>query len=126
QLDMPGVRVEKRAWRKETEVADLRSFDIGIMPLNTDPFYRAHLGHKMIQYMAVGIPVVASHSEINATVVEDGVNGFLVKSDDEWVQRLSELLDDAALRNRLGAAGRAIVEQRFALERQAEILAGVL
>jgi glycosyltransferase involved in cell wall biosynthesis len=76
--------------------------------------------------MAVGIPVVASHTEINATVVEDGVNGYLVKNDDEWVARLSQLLDDAALRNRLGSAGRAVVEQRFALERQAEALGKVL
>jgi glycosyltransferase involved in cell wall biosynthesis len=125
-LDMPGVRVDKRTWSKATEVADLRSFDIGIMPLNTDPFYRAHLGHKMIQYMAVGIPVVASHTDINATVVEDGVNGYLVKDDTEWVARLSELLDDASKRDRLGSAGRALVEQRFALEKQADQLAAVL
>lgn len=125
-LDMPGVRVDKRTWSKETEVADLRSFDVGIMPLNTDPFYRAHLGHKMIQYMAVGIPVVASHTEINATVVEEGVNGFLVKDDAEWVARLTQLLDDRALRERLGSAGRTLVEERFALERQAAQLADVL
>jgi glycosyltransferase involved in cell wall biosynthesis len=125
-LDMPGVRVDKRTWSKDTEVADLRSFDVGIMPLNTDPFYRAHLGHKMIQYMAVGIPVVASHTDINATVVEDGVNGYLVRDDAQWVARLSELLDDAAKRDRLGSAGRALVEQRFALEKQADQLANVL
>jgi glycosyltransferase involved in cell wall biosynthesis len=125
-LDMPGVRVDKRKWTKETEVSDLRSFDIGIMPLNSDPFYRAHLGHKMIQYMAVGIPVVAEHTEINATVVEEGVNGYLVRSPQEWVERLSRLLDDVALRQRLGEAGRQLVEARFALERQAETLAKVL
>jgi L-malate glycosyltransferase len=125
-LEMPGVPVEKRAWTKETEVADLRSFDVGIMPLNPDPFYRAHLGHKMIQYMAVGIPVVASHTDINATVVQDGVNGYLVKTDDEWVERMSQLLDDAAERRRLGENGRQLVEQRFALDRQAEQLAKVL
>lgn len=125
-LDMPGVRVDKRKWSKETEVSDLRSFDIGIMPLNSDPFYRAHLGHKMIQYMAVGIPVVAVRTDINQTVVEDGVNGYLVDSDEEWVLRLSQLLDDAALRARLGENGRQLVEARFALERQAEQLARVI
>jgi glycosyltransferase involved in cell wall biosynthesis len=125
-LDMPGVRVDKRPWSKQTEVADLRSFDIGIMPLNSDPFYRAHLGHKMIQYMAVGIPVVASHTEINATVIEEGVNGFLVKSDGEWVGRLSQLLDDAALRDAMGARGRKLVEERFDLSRQAKLLGAVI
>jgi glycosyltransferase involved in cell wall biosynthesis len=80
----------------------------------------------MIQYMAVGIPVVAEHTEINATVVEEGVNGYLVKTPTEWVERLSRLLDDAALRQRLGEAGRQLVEARFALERQAETLAKVL
>ena len=125
-LDMPGVRVEKRTWSKQTEVDDLRSFDIGIMPLNSDPFYRAHLGHKMIQYMAVGIPVVAEHTEINATVVEEGVNGYLVQNEAEWVARLSLLLDDAESRRRLGENGRQLVEARFALERQATQLAEVL
>lgn len=125
-LDMPGVRVDKRKWTRETEVSDLRTFDVGIMPLNSDPFYRAHLGHKMIQYMAVGIPVVAEHTEINATVVEEGVNGYLVRSAEEWVDRLSRLLEDAVLRARLGEAGRQLVEARFALERQAETLAKVL
>jgi glycosyltransferase involved in cell wall biosynthesis len=126
QLDMPGVRVEKRTWSKETEIADLRSFDVGIMPLNSDPFYRAHLGHKMIQYMAVGIPVVASHTDINATVVEEGVNGFLVKNDDEWVARLSQLLDDAQLRDQIGQRGRKLVESRFDLARQAQQLGDVI
>ncbi|MES1185489.1 MAG: glycosyltransferase family 4 protein [Myxococcales bacterium] len=125
-LDMPGVRVEKRPWRKETEVADLRSFDVGIMPLNSDPFYRTHLGHKMIQYMAVGIPVVASHTEINATVVEDGVNGYLVKDDAEWVARLTLLLEDEALRGAMGSRGRALVKERFDLLRQAALLGGVI
>ncbi|HEX6278070.1 MAG TPA: glycosyltransferase family 4 protein, partial [Polyangiaceae bacterium] len=124
-LELPGVRVDKRPWSAETEVAELATFDVGIMPLSTDPFYRAHLGHKMIQYMAVGIPVVASHTTINATVVEQGKNGYLVKNDDEWVETLSKLLEDAELRKRLGAAGRKMVEERFALERQAEVLAGV-
>jgi glycosyltransferase involved in cell wall biosynthesis len=76
--------------------------------------------------MAVGIPVVASHTTINATVVEQGVNGYLVKNDDEWVETLSKLLEDAELRKRLGSVGRKMVEERFALERQAEVLAGVL
>jgi glycosyltransferase involved in cell wall biosynthesis len=124
-LDLPGVRVDRRPWSAETEVADLASFDVGIMPLSSDPFYRAHLGHKMIQYMAVGIPIVASHTTINATVVEQGVNGYLVNSSAEWVEVLSKLLEDAELRKRLGAAGRSMVEERFALERQAEVLAGV-
>jgi glycosyltransferase involved in cell wall biosynthesis len=124
-LELPGVRVDRRPWSAETEVADLASFDVGIMPLSSDPFYRAHLGHKMIQYMAVGIPIVASHTTINATVVEQGVNGYLVKSDDEWVETLSKLLEDAEHRKRLGEAGRKMVEERFALERQAEVLANV-
>jgi len=125
-LDLPGVRLERRPWKPETEVADLCSFDIGISPLSDDPFYRAHLGHKMIQYMAVGIPIVASHTEVNATVVEDDANGYLVKSDAEWVARISQLLESPELRRKLGQRGRAIVEERFALETQADIMAELL
>ncbi len=76
--------------------------------------------------MAVGIPAVASHTDINAAVVEDGVNGYLVRNDDEWVERISQLLDDAEQRRRLGENGRQLVERHFALEKQAQALAGVL
>jgi phosphatidylinositol alpha-1,6-mannosyltransferase len=80
----------------------------------------------MIQYMAVGIPIVASHTEVNSTVVENDVNGYLVQSDAEWIERISQLLEDAQLRGRLGERGRAIVEERFALEKQAKIMADLL
>ena len=125
-LALPGVRLDRRSWSSETEIADLVSFDIGICPLHEHPFYQRHLSHKMVQYMAVGIPVVAQRCGVNASVVTDGDNGFLCDGDDDWVERLSQLLDDVGLRRRLGKNGRAIALDRFALEKQATVLGDIL
>ncbi|HTM19506.1 MAG TPA: glycosyltransferase family 4 protein [Kofleriaceae bacterium] len=125
-LELPGVRLDRRAWSVDTEIADLVSFDIGICPLHEDPFYQKHLSHKMIQYMAVGIPIVAQRCAVNASVVTDGVNGFLCDGDDEWTARLAQLLGDGDLRRRLGSGSHAIAEERFALDKQATILGDIL
>ena len=121
-FSMKGIGFIKKEWRLEEEYADLCSFDIGVMPLDDAPFNRGRLGGKMILYMSVGIPIVASNLGLNRTVVRHGIYGFLVNSFDEWVEALSLLVTNAALRQRLGDEGRKIAEERFSLERQADLL----
>ena len=113
-----GIGFLAKGWSAQEELADLRSFDIGIMPLDDTPFNRGRLGYKIIQYMAVGIPIVASDVGLNRTVVEDGKNGFLVKTPEEWVEKLSPLISDASLRRRMGEVGRKMAEERFSLRGQ--------
>lgn len=125
-FEMAGIRLIKKEWRAEDELADLRSFDIGVMPLDDAPFNRGRLGYKMIQYMAVGIPIVASDIGLNRTVVRNGGNGFLAGSNEEWVEQLSLLIASPDLRRRLGAAGRRMASERFSLARQAECLVGIV
>jgi glycosyltransferase involved in cell wall biosynthesis len=102
-------------WSLRDEVADLRSFQVGIMPLPDDPWTRGKCAVKILQYFAAGLPVVCSPVGANLEIVEHGRNGFLAASDDEWVARLDELLGDAALRRRFGERGRAMVEDRFSV-----------
>lgn len=122
-------RLDIQPWSEETEVAQIQSMDIGIMPLPDTPWARGKCGYKLIQYMACGLPVVASPVGVNADIVEHGVNGFLAGADDEWREAVSTLLGDADLRRRMGAAGRRKVEERYSLQvwgpRVAEIIAEI-
>jgi glycosyltransferase involved in cell wall biosynthesis len=110
----------------ETEIQDLQSFDIGIMPLDDSPFNRGRLGYKMIQYMAVGIPTVAEDIGLNRTVVRDGENGLLVSGVEGWVVSLRRLLEDAPLRQTLGQSARRTAKQEFSLEEKVRIWERVL
>lgn len=106
-------------WSEESEIAEVQGMDIGIMPLIDAPFERGKCGYKLIQYMACGIPTVASPVGVNATIVEPGRNGFLATGEGEWRAALMELIDDLALRRRLGLEGRQKAVESFSLQSQA-------
>ncbi|MDH7597615.1 MAG: glycosyltransferase family 4 protein [Methanothrix sp.] len=125
-IALDGVPVEVRPWSKETEVEAIHSFDVGIMPLLDSPWERGKCGYKLIQYMACGRPVVASPVGVNNQIVEDGVNGFLASTKEEWVRALNALIDDHDLRVRMGIAGRKKVETHYCLQVTAPRLAEIL
>jgi glycosyltransferase involved in cell wall biosynthesis len=108
--------LEVIAWSEDTEVDAIQSMDIGVMPLPDTPWARGKCGYKLIQYMACGLPVVASPVGVNKEIVEHGVNGFLAESDAEWRTAIEALLSDADLRRRMGAAGRKKVEDSYSLQ----------
>lgn len=99
--------MEARSWAEHSEVADVQAMDIGIMPLPDDPWARGKCGYKLIQYMACGLPTVASPVGVNADIVTDGQTGFLASSACDWRIALQHLVDTPADRSRLGTAGRA-------------------
>jgi glycosyltransferase involved in cell wall biosynthesis len=115
-ISLDGVPIESRRWTEASEVQDVHDFDVGIMPLTDDPWSRGKCGYKLIQYMACGLPVIASPVGINNQIVEQGVNGFLAQTPDDWLHALTTLRDDVKLRARLGAAGRAKVEAQYTLQ----------
>lgn len=120
--------VEFLDWSEESEVALIQGMDIGIMPLPDTPWARGKCGYKLIQYMACGLPVIASPVGVNSNIVEHGINGFLAQTDAEWKTALETLLGNPALRQQMGAAGRNKVEQNYSLQawgpRVAEMLVG--
>jgi glycosyltransferase involved in cell wall biosynthesis len=126
ELAIPGVDVRAVAWRALTEVDDLRPLDVGLMPLPDDEWTRGKCGMKALQYMGLAIPPVVSPVGANAEIVQDGVNGFHARSEDEWVDRVAALLADPVLRARLGAAGRRTVEEEYSALVQAPRMAQVL
>ena len=92
-------------WDESAEISTLYGFDIGIMPLRDSLFERGKCGYKLIQYMACGLPVVASPVGVNSTIVLQGESGYLASTTDEWVTYLTLLCQDAVLRDKLGKVG---------------------
>lgn len=125
-LEMTGVDIECAPWTEESEVQAISECDIGIMPLSDSPWERGKCGYKLIQYMACGLPVVASPIGVNTQIVGDGVNGFLAASADSWVVKLEQLLLDADLRQTMGHAGRQRVEAEFCVQKVGPQLASLL
>ncbi|MEQ6341781.1 MAG: glycosyltransferase family 4 protein [Gammaproteobacteria bacterium] len=115
-IDLPGVDVEFVQWTEATEVASIQACDIGVMPLFDSPWERGKCGYKLIQYMACGLPVVASPVGVNGEIVRVGENGFLADTASEWVDALGRLLSDAALRQHMGKVGRKRVEAEYCIQ----------
>jgi glycosyltransferase involved in cell wall biosynthesis len=119
RYEIEGVDVEVLPWRAETEVADLRPIDIGLMPLPDDRWAKGKCGLKALQYMALGIPAVCSPVGVNCEIIRDGENGFLASTPEDWVNKLELLLRSADMRRDIGLAGRATVEANYAASVQA-------
>jgi glycosyltransferase involved in cell wall biosynthesis len=121
-----GIECELRPWGEDSEARDLTDCHVGIMPLRDTPWERGKCGYKLIQYLACARPAVASPVGVNASIVRPGINGFLASSEDEWAAHLTALRDNAALREKMGQAGRAIVESEYSLASAAPRLAQLL
>lgn len=113
---IPHPILDNLPWAEATEAAQIQAMDIGIMPLTDTPWARGKCGYKLIQYMACGLPVVASPVGVNAEIVEHGVNGFLVTNEAEWREALTALLRDPELRQKMGEKGRRKIEQHYSLQ----------
>jgi glycosyltransferase involved in cell wall biosynthesis len=113
QLPLQGF--EYLPWRKETEIQDLNSFDIGLMPLTEDPWSNGKCGFKALQYMALNIPCLASPVGVNTNIIKHSVNGYLCHSNVDWEQTLEKLIESSELRESVGAAGRQTVVERFSV-----------
>jgi glycosyltransferase involved in cell wall biosynthesis len=125
-LTFDGVNVEVKNWTYESEVSEIQEFDIGVMPLPDDEWTRGKCGLKLLQYMALGIPGVASRVGANLEIVEDGMDGFLAQEPAEWIEKLSRLIESRELRQKMGEAARQKAVANYSLEKMAPQLAEVL
>ena len=119
KITMPGVPVELLPWSADTEGSMISNCDIGIMPLPDTPWERGKCAYKLIQYMACGLPVVASPVGANCDVVINDKTGLFATSDVEWIEKLEQLLSNPELRQRLGKSGRLRVESNYCLRETA-------
>lgn len=114
-LDIQGL-----AWNKEDEIKELASMDIGIMPLPEDEWSKGKCGLKGLQYMALEIPAIMSPVGVNVDIIRDGTNGFLAVSKEEWVSKISMLIEDPELRKRIGKNARQTVIEEYSVVAQQE------
>jgi glycosyltransferase involved in cell wall biosynthesis len=115
-IELENVPTEVREWREESEAADMRSVDAGIMPLPDESWERGKCGYKLIQYMACAKPVVASPVGVNRQIIDAGCNGYLASTPEEWARALCALRDDADLCAGMGKAAREKVERFYSLQ----------
>ena len=111
-----GVNVENFDWQLESEIEDFQNIYIGIYPITDTLWSFGKAGFKAIQYMSVGVPVVASPVGITKEIIQDGINGFLANSDGEWVEKISRLIEEPDRRGIIGLAARKTVEDKFSVK----------
>lgn len=112
---IPGLDLEVIRWNKDSEVVDMQSLDIGVYPLEDSEWVKGKSGLKAIQYMAFGLPIVASNFGINPDLISHKVNGLLARNDDDWLNYLKKLVEDSELRRSLGGAARKLAVERYSL-----------
>jgi len=124
------ITVENLPWKLDREIADFQSLDIGLYPIDarlySDKWAAGKSGFKALQYMAAGVPYVATPVGAAAEIGEQGTTHFLARSNDEWQSSLVTLLGDAERRQRMGVAGRRHVTAHYGLPAQADKLAAAL
>ncbi len=115
-----------KEWSPETEVAEIAEIDIGIMPTPDDEWSRGKCALKALQYMSLGIPAICTDMGANRDVIEPGKNGFLAKTQEEWLEYFDKLIDNRELRTRLGREARNTVVAQYSMKRCAELFADVV
>lgn len=115
EFTIPGMEITTIAWNRDTEVEDLQQIDIGLYPLPDEQWVHGKSGLKALQYMALGIPTVATAIGANYRVMEHEVSGFLVNTQEEWYNALVRLIKDPELRSQIGKNARARVEQYYSI-----------
>jgi glycosyltransferase involved in cell wall biosynthesis len=117
--------VSQPHWTPEGEVDLLHGFDVGLAPAAPEQWSEFKSFVKILVYMAVGLPVVASAVGSANEVIEDGENGFLARSDEEWTEKLLALVRDPELRERMGHAARRTIERSYSLEGRVREIVGL-
>ncbi len=120
------LRIIEEWLEPEALSKEISKFDIGVMPLFDTEWEKGKCALKALEYMAMGIPAVCSAVGENNYVIENGVNGFLCRNEDEWVEALEKLIIDKELRERLGREGNKRVLERYSISVNAKRLAKIL
>jgi glycosyltransferase involved in cell wall biosynthesis len=125
-LTHPPVPAEHIAWTEQTESASLCRGDIGIAPTPEDQWTLGKCGFKIVQYMAAGLPVIASPVGANGQIVVPGETGLLPKETADWAGAIASIAADTARRQAMGTAARKRVEELFSITRAADFWANLL
>ena len=109
-------------WSEDSEIEEMKKFDIGIMPLLDSPWERGKCGFKLIQYMGCSLPVVGSPIGVNSEIIDHDNNGFLAGTIEEWMDSFEILIKDENLRRKFGKIGKEEVEKFYSKNSVKKIL----
>lgn len=104
-----------KQWAKNTEITDLLSFSIGIMPLKNDPWSKGKCGFKALQYMSLGIPTIASPIGVNAEIIKQAENGYLAQNEEDFYSYLAQLIENHNLRKEIGLKGQETIHSNYSV-----------
>ncbi|OGG61448.1 hypothetical protein A3I46_01210 [Candidatus Kaiserbacteria bacterium RIFCSPLOWO2_02_FULL_54_13] len=115
---IPGLAVEIVDWvNPENILLEIQKFDIGVVPNRIDGEWNTgKQSYKLIEYMACGLAIVASAFGEVPYVIQDGMNGYLAHTEEEFAEKLEKLLSDPALRARLGHAAQERIRTEYCFE----------
>lgn len=125
-FNIPGINVEALPWKEEYEVEVISRFDIGLYPLPEERWVYGKSGLKALQYMAAGVPPIATAIGTNFRIIIDGYNGFLVHSTEEWYQRIRELYADPELRRKIGQRAAETVGRHYSIKQNRQTYLSII
>ncbi|QLL44319.1 glycosyltransferase family 4 protein [Sulfitobacter pontiacus] len=111
-------RIEFSPWTEYTEAQSIARMSVGLMPLDDSPWARGKCGYKLIQYLACGVPVIASPVGANLDIVEEGINGFFAESTADWAEAVAHFTQTPESRREMGTRGREMVRNNYSIQRQ--------
>jgi glycosyltransferase involved in cell wall biosynthesis len=118
--------IEYCIWDDRSEIQDLQELDIGLMPLTDDPWTRGKCAFKLIQYMAIGIPAVASPTGTNKEILVDGVTGFFAETISQWIDIIERLSEDTSLRISIGNHARRHFLNHYSLKKNLKAMISIM
>ncbi len=124
--DLPEIPLVWHKWSPKNEVEVISNFDIGIMPMPDDEWSQGKCSMKALLYMSLGVPTVCSDIGMNREVIKHGENGFLAKTDEDWLRAIEKLVNDAKLRKEMGEKSRQTVVEKYSMERCSQMFAKVV
>ena len=123
--NIPSVELIEIPWDINSEIRLINQFDVGVMPLHDDEWAKGKCAYKLIQYMACGIPVVASKIGANCEVVTSDC-GILAESEADWIEALTCLKLDPDLRLTMGNNARNRILEGYSVEKNLPLLAAII
>jgi glycosyltransferase involved in cell wall biosynthesis len=124
--DVSEIPMVWHKWSPENEVEVISNFDIGIMPMPEDEWSLGKCSMKALLYMSLAVPTVCSNIGMNREVIHHGENGFLAKTNKDWLKAIGDLVDDAGLRKKIGEKARETVVEKYSMKKCAELFAEVV
>lgn len=125
-FSIDGIETEALPWKASYEIETINRFDIGLYPLPDEEWVYGKSGLKALQYMAAGIPTIASAIGTNFRIIKNGETGFIAATNEEWLNYLKQLIADKDLRKEIGHSGAALVEEKFSINANRDIYLKIL